>query len=172
MYYPMDVDDVPAARGSRPDRLLDVSGPQERVQRRTMEQNVGCVPVVPLLDVPVPQVVDQLMEFLKHDVVQVIEVPKMSQVSIPPGKPLSEPQMVEQLVVVPVPESVLVARGTEFAGVVWCTRGRAGPTGAWRAPSTPGGNARSDSPPAQGGKQILGKAEVFADVSVNMQRKF
>ena len=35
VYYPMDVDDVPAAPGSRPDRLLDVSGPQERVQRRT-----------------------------------------------------------------------------------------------------------------------------------------
>ena len=40
MYYPMDVDDVPAARGSRPDRLSDVSGPQERVQRRTVEQIV------------------------------------------------------------------------------------------------------------------------------------
>ena len=44
VYYPMDVDDVPAARGSRPDRLLDVSGPQERVQRRTMEQFVDHVP--------------------------------------------------------------------------------------------------------------------------------
>ena len=50
VYYPMDVDDVLAASGSRPDRLLDVSGPQERVQRRIMEQIVDCVPVVPLLD--------------------------------------------------------------------------------------------------------------------------
>ena len=50
-------DDVLAAKGSRPDRLLDVSGPQERVQRRTMEQIIDCVPVVPLLDVPVPQMV-------------------------------------------------------------------------------------------------------------------
>ena len=61
MYYPMDVDDVPAAGSSRPDRLLDVSGPQERVQRRTVEQIVDCVSEVPLLDAPVPQTVDQLV---------------------------------------------------------------------------------------------------------------
>ena len=36
LYYPMDVDDVPAVRGSRPDRLTEV-GPQERVLRRTVE---------------------------------------------------------------------------------------------------------------------------------------
>ena len=60
VYYPMDVDDVSAASGSRPDRLLDVSGPQERVQRRIMEQIVDCVPFIPLLDAPVPQTVDQL----------------------------------------------------------------------------------------------------------------
>ena len=64
-HFAMDVDDVPAAMGSRPDRLLNVSGPQERVQRRTMEQIVDCVPVVPLLDVPVPQMVDQLVEVLQ-----------------------------------------------------------------------------------------------------------
>ena len=66
VYYPMDVDDVPVARGSRPDRLLDVSGPQERVQRRTVEQIVDPVPEVPLLDAPVPQTVDQLVEVLRH----------------------------------------------------------------------------------------------------------
>ena len=49
VYHPMDVDDVPAARSSRPDRLLDVSGPQEQVQRRTVEQIDDAVPVVPLL---------------------------------------------------------------------------------------------------------------------------
>ena len=62
VYYPMDVDDVPAASGSRPDRLLDVSGPQERVQRRTMEQIVDCVREVPLLDAPVPQMAEQLVD--------------------------------------------------------------------------------------------------------------
>ena len=82
VYYPMDVDDVPAASGSRPDRLLDVSGPQERVQRRTMEQIVDCVLEVPLLDAPVPQMVDQLVEVLRPlDTVvpeQVIEAPKIT----------------------------------------------------------------------------------------------
>ena len=58
VYYPMDVDDVLAARGSRPDRLLDVSGPQERVQRRTMEQLVDSPLVVPSLDAPVPLMVE------------------------------------------------------------------------------------------------------------------
>ena len=103
VYYPMDVDDVPAARGSRPDRLLDVSGPQERVQRRTMEQIVDCVPVVPLLDVPVPQMVDQLVEVLRPvDTMvpeQVIDVPKItSQDVIPQRVVLRVPQMAEQLV--------------------------------------------------------------------------
>ena len=64
VYYPMDVDDVPAARGSRPDRLLDVSGPQERVQRRTMEQLVDSPRVVPSLDAPVPLIVEQLADVL------------------------------------------------------------------------------------------------------------
>ena len=72
-YFSLDVEDVPAA-GSRPDRLAGFR-PQERVQRHTVEQLADCVSVVPLLDVPVPQMVDQLMEILKNDVVQVIEVP-------------------------------------------------------------------------------------------------
>ena len=65
VYYPMDVDDVPAARGSRPDRLSAVSGPQERVPRHTVEQIVDIVPVVPLLHVPAPQTVDSVVEVLK-----------------------------------------------------------------------------------------------------------
>ena len=108
MYYPMDVDDVPAARGSRPDRLLDVSGPQERVQRRTVEQIVDPVPEVPLLDAPVPQTVDQLVEVLRPlDTVvpeQVIEVPKITfHDAIPQRAVLPVPQMAEQLVDEPVP---------------------------------------------------------------------
>ena len=65
MYYPMDVDDVPAASDSRPDRLHDVSGPQERVQRHTVELIVDYVPVVPLLDARVPQPVEQLVDVLR-----------------------------------------------------------------------------------------------------------
>ena len=45
----MDVDDVPAARSSRPDPLTEVR-PQERVQRLTVEQIIPA----PMLDVPVP----------------------------------------------------------------------------------------------------------------------
>ena len=57
--YPMDVDDVPAVGGSRPDRVSDVSGPQERVQRRIVQQTIDVVPL-PMLDAPVPQMVGQL----------------------------------------------------------------------------------------------------------------
>ena len=121
VYYPMDVDDVPAARGSRPDRLLDVSGPQERVQRRTVEQIVDPVPEVPLLDAPVPQTVDQLVEVLRPlDTVvpeQVIEVPKITfHDAIPQRAVLPVPQMAEQLVDEPVPsfdDFELVVAGEE-----------------------------------------------------------
>ena len=66
-----DVDDVPAARGSRPDQLTEVR-PQERVLRRTVEQNVDAV-TFPTLDVPA------------HfpDPEQVIEVSKISLPSRP-----------------------------------------------------------------------------------------
>ena len=99
---------MPATTNSRPDRLLDVSGPQEQVQRRTMEQIVDCVPVVPLLDVPVPQMVDQLVEVLRPlDTVvleQVIEAPKITlHDAIPQRAVLPVPQMAEQLVDEPVP---------------------------------------------------------------------
>ena len=40
-YFSLDVEEVPAA-GSRPDRLPDVSRPQERVLRHTMEQLADC----------------------------------------------------------------------------------------------------------------------------------
>ena len=81
VYYPMDVDDVPAAGGSWPDRLLDVSGPQERVLRRTVEQIVEPVRGVPVLDALVSQMVDQAAEVVRFFVSllvvaeQVIEVP-------------------------------------------------------------------------------------------------
>ena len=63
VYFAMDVDDVPAALGSRPDRIATLSGPQERDLRRTVQQIVDAVPLVPLLDDPVPQMVEQL-----HDI--------------------------------------------------------------------------------------------------------
>ena len=100
-----DVGEAPAA--GRPAPLLEVL-PQERVQRRTVEQIVDCVPEVPLLDAPVPQTVDQLVEVLRPlDTVvpeQVIEVPKITfHDAILQRAGLPEPQMAEQLVDEPVP---------------------------------------------------------------------
>ena len=116
-YFAMDVDDVPAAGGSRPDRLPDVSGPQERVQRRTVQQIVD-YPSLPILDDPEPQMVVQSVEVLHFflqrwpvgaeqvwncEARQVIDVPKISQDCTQPRlvDTLRQPQTVEQLVEVP-----------------------------------------------------------------------
>ena len=75
----VDVDVVPVAGDSRPDRLLGVSGPQERVQRHTVEQILDAVS--PTLDVPVPLMGEQLVDVLRFfDTLspvaeQVIDVP-------------------------------------------------------------------------------------------------
>ena len=67
--------------GTRPDRLDEVR-PQERVQRRTVEQNVDNSLFLPTLDAPVPQMENQLVEVCRlFDVLipeQAIEVPKIS----------------------------------------------------------------------------------------------
>ena len=103
-YFAMDVDEVPAA-GSRPDRLTEVR-PQERVLRRTVEQNVEPVRGVPVLDAPVPQMVEHVVDVLKiidrGPPEQVIEVPKVSlQDVVPLRAALCEPHLAEQLVDVP-----------------------------------------------------------------------
>ena len=67
--------------GARPDRLAGVR-PQDRDQRRTVEQIVDTTLIVPSLDVPVPQMDNQLVEVCRQLDVripeQVIEVPKIS----------------------------------------------------------------------------------------------
>ena len=69
--------------GARLDRMPSLSGPQERVQRRTVQQNVDPVPLLPTLDDPAPQMVEQLPDVLRFlralspDPEQVIEVPKI-----------------------------------------------------------------------------------------------
>ena len=110
MYFPMDVDDVPVA-GSRPDRLTEVR-PQERVPRRTVEQNVEPVRV-PVLDAPVPQMVGQAAEVVRFfpslPVVaeQVIEVPtNIPEDPIPQRALLRAPQLAEQL---PTPPGYVLA---------------------------------------------------------------
>ena len=66
---------------ARPDRLSEVR-PQERDQRHTVEQIVDTVLIAPSLDVPVPQMGNQLVEVCRQLDVRipehVIEVPKIS----------------------------------------------------------------------------------------------
>ena len=47
--------------GTQPDRIPSLSGPQERDLRRTVQQIVDTVPLVPLLDDLAPQMVGQLL---------------------------------------------------------------------------------------------------------------
>ena len=68
--------------GGRPSLLLEPQGPQAGVQRHTMEHIADVVPMVQVLDLPVPQGAGQLVEVWRHlDFLipeQVIEVPKIS----------------------------------------------------------------------------------------------
>ena len=75
-------DEKDAERGMRPTSLAEPRGPQERFQLRTVEHMADVVPMVQNLDIPVPLMVDQLMDACRHlDLLipeQVIEVPKIS----------------------------------------------------------------------------------------------
>ena len=78
--FELSVDEEPG--GMRPDRIACVR-PQERVHRHTAAHIVDVSPFVQVLDVPVPQTGNQLLEeVLKmHDIVtpeQVVAVPKIS----------------------------------------------------------------------------------------------
>ena len=84
--------------------LLEVL-PQVGAQRHTVDQIVDAVSGPPTLDVPVPQMVNQLLSFLtaldSFVPEQVIEGPKISTPSRCPRTVLSVPQTAEQLVEVP-----------------------------------------------------------------------
>ena len=111
-HFSLDDDDsVPELWGSRPDRLSTVR-PQERVQRHAVEQIGDSAPFLPSLDVPVPLMGEQLVVVYKLlDVMvpeQVIAVPKIIVGDIAPRRLCREPQMVDQLVIVPTnPDTVL-----------------------------------------------------------------
>ena len=112
VYYPLDVDEVPAA-GSRPDRLTEVR-PQERVLRRTVEQNVEPVRGVPVLAAPVPQMVEHVVDVLRifdrGPPEQVIEVPRVALRDVVPQRAvLRVPQLAEQLVDVPTEPGYVLA---------------------------------------------------------------
>ena len=100
-------DDEPPAAGSRPDRIATLSGQQKRDLRRTVEQIVAAVPLVPLLDDPVPQMVEQLPDVMRFfDLLlpvpeQVIEVSKILLDDVPMRTAVRDTQLVEQLVEVP-----------------------------------------------------------------------
>ena len=79
---------------------------QGRVQRHTVEHIIGVLPYEQILDVPVPQMGDQLVEFTQRldtaTPVQVIAVPKISLDRIPQRfVDRRRPQKAEQLVEVP-----------------------------------------------------------------------
>ena len=100
---------IVTSAGMRPLPLVE-GRPQERLQRRTVEQIADPVPVVPLLHVFVPQMVVQLVDMLcPLDIrvaEQIIEVPK---IVCPPRAArtvLCAPQTAEQLVEVPTPVSI------------------------------------------------------------------
>ena len=97
--------DTRAHGGLRPALLAEPHG-VEQVLQRTVKQIVDAVPLVPLLDDPVPQTVDTVLEFFRSlDLPvdeQVIAVPKISFDCV--SQRLVErrlPQIVEQLVEVP-----------------------------------------------------------------------
>ena len=94
--------------GLRPTGLVEPRGPKERIQRHTAEQLAEIAPMVQILNAPVPQTVDQLVEVLRPlDTVVpelVIEAPKITlHDAIPQRAVLPVPQMAEQLVDEPVP---------------------------------------------------------------------
>ena len=98
------IDEEPG--GSRPPCLGEPRGPLEGVQRHTVEHIVDDCPFVQILDVPVPQLENQLVEFMQKidssTLEQVIAVPKNSLDRIPQRfVDWRRPQKAEQLVEVP-----------------------------------------------------------------------
>ena len=127
-YFAMDVDEVPAT-GSRPDRLAGVR--PQRVQQHSADQIVDTAPALPILDVPVPLMGEQLVDVLRFfdtlcPVAEVIDVPKIPLEDIPARRLCREPQLVEQLVEVPtvVSYSSLLQRTVEQHVDIPVPRGR------------------------------------------------
>ena len=130
--------------GTRLDRLYEVR-PQGRVQRRTVEQIVDTTLIVPLLDVPVPQRENQLVEACRHlDLPipeQAIEVPKISPTPRPPRRRRVRfaEQTAEHLVEVPTIISYSSLRGIVEQNVdIPVPHGRGGRVGVRSLQGFPG----------------------------------
>ena len=99
---------MPPPPGMRPALLVEVQ-PQGRVERHFAEHMAELAPLVQILDAPVPQLGEQLVDIFnifrlvdtQTPVEQVIEVPEISLPSRCYRTVLSAPQMAEQLVEVP-----------------------------------------------------------------------
>ena len=133
-YYGLRAPKTASSEG-RPGVLKEPEPPNvvDRVQRHTVEQRIEHTPLVQILDAPVPQKVEQLLEVLRRlDVevpAQVSEVPKISQDSIRERLvdcDLRHPQMAEQLVEVPTVASYssLLQRTVEQTVDIPASRGR------------------------------------------------
>ena len=148
--------------------LVEPRGPQEHVQRHTTEQMVEFAPMVQILDAPVLQTVEQLADILKlmdtqSPVEQVIDVPKIVLDLVSQRSSLRAPQLAEQLVDVPVLTCAIataelreeiMALARDASGRTWFHV--RGPCGAYWLLSGSRHVQWRGSPPAQGGKQILG----------------
>ena len=117
-YYELSDEDVVPARGSRPPCLGEPRGPQERDQPRTVEQAAAYAPMVQILDIPVPQMVEQLPDVLRFFATllpvpeQDIVVPKIVLDDVPERTVVRDTQLAEQLVEVPTVVSFSSLRRT------------------------------------------------------------
>ena len=98
--------------------------PESRSRRNTVEQIIETFVPVQILDDPEPMEVEQLADILRildmsSNFVQGIDLRKISQDSIPQRVAVRAPQLVAQLVDVPLPQVVTLARGKDAAGRVW-----------------------------------------------------
>ena len=116
--------------GTRPDGLYEVR-PQERDQRRTVEQNVDTALFLPSLDVPVPQMANQLLEVCRQIDTpipeQVIDVPKISSSRQPHRRRVRfAEQTAEQLVEVPT-----IISYSSLREIVSAERGHSSSSWSW-----------------------------------------
>ena len=95
------IPEAPLPQGSQPPCLGEPRGPQDQDQLRNMEQVAACAPMVQILEILVPQLVDQLADVMRFfDMLlpvpeQVIEVPKILLDDVPVRTSIRDTQLVE-----------------------------------------------------------------------------